>query len=120
MTMDQAGGYGDYNYIADLYDHVTAYRERADVGFFVDEAARSGGPVLEVGCGTGRVLIPTARAGVEIVGLDLSDHMLERCRANLSSESEEVRSRVTLVKGDMRSFRLGREFRLVTIPFRPF
>jgi len=119
MTMDQAGGYGDYNYIADLYDHVTAYRERADVGFFVDEAARSGGPVLEVGCGTGRVLIPTARAGVEIVGLDLSDHMLERCRANLSSESEEVRSRVTLVKGDMRSFRLGREFRLVTIPFRP-
>jgi len=118
--MDKAGSYDDYNFIADLYDHVTSYRERADVEFFVDEATKSGGPVLEIGCGTGRVLIPIARAGIQIVGLDLSDHMLERCRVNLSSESEEVRSRVPLVKGDMRSFHLGREFRLVTIPFRPF
>lgn len=118
--MNQAGGYSDYNFIADLYDHVTPYRERADVAFFVDEATKSGGPVLEIGCGTGRVLIPTARAGIEIVGLDLSDHMLERCRTKLSFESEEVRSRATLVKGDMRSFHLGREFRLVTFPFRPF
>ena len=118
--MNKAGGYEDYDFIADLYDHVTPYRERADVAFFVEEAVKSGGPVLEVGCGTGRVLIPTARAGIEITGLDLSEHMLERCRANLPAESEEVRSRVTLVKADMRSFELGREFRLVTVPFRPF
>ena len=120
MTKDNAGGYADYNFIADLYDHVTPYRERADVEFFVDEARKTGGPVLEIGCGTGRVLIPTARAGIEIMGLDLSDHMLDRCRANLSSESDEVRSRVKLVKGDMRSFDLGRQFLLVTLPFRPF
>src|SRR5687768_14738605 len=104
MTMDKAGGYEDYDFIAELYDHVTPYRERADVAFFVEEAAGAGGPVLEVGCGTGRVLIPTARARVEITGLDLSGHMLERCRASLSAESEEVRSRVTLVKADMRGF----------------
>jgi len=118
--MDNAGGYADYNFIADLYDHVTTYSTRRDVEFFVDEAQASGGPVLEIGCGTGRVLIPTARAGVEIVGLDRSDHMLNQCRLNLSAESEEVRSRATLVNGDMRDFDLGREFRLVTIPFRPF
>src|SRR5688572_3697627 len=104
MTMNKAGGYDDYNFIADIYDHVTTYRERTDVEFFVDEARKTGGPVLEIGCGTGRVLIPTARTGIEIAGLDLSDHMLERCRANLSSESDDVRSRVTLVKGDMRNF----------------
>ena len=118
--MDESGGYQDYDFIAELYDHVTAYSERADVDFFVDEARRSGGPVLEIGCGTGRVLIPTARTGIEITGLDLSGHMLERCRQNLEAESEEVRSRVTLVKGDMRDFDLGDLFSLATIPFRPF
>lgn len=77
--MDFAEGYGDYQSTADLYDYVVPYRERADVDFFVEAAIESGGPVLEIGCGTGRVLIPTARAGVEITGLDLSPHMLEIC-----------------------------------------
>ena len=114
------GSFYDSDFVADLYDHVTSYRERPDVDFFVYEARTSGGPVLEIGCGTGRVLIPTARSGIEIVGLDLSEHMLDRCRANLATEAEEVRARATLVRGDMRSFDLGREFRLATIPFRPF
>ncbi len=106
--------------IAELYDHVVPYQERQDVGFFVEAAKESGGPVLEVGCGTGRVLIPTARAGIEITGLDLSPHMLEVCRGKLEAEPEEVRSRVRLVEGDMRQFELGQTFRLVTLPFRPF
>jgi SAM-dependent methyltransferase len=118
--MSEAGAYDDYNFIADLYDHVTTYSTRRDVEFFVEEARQSGGPVLEIGCGTGRVLIPTARAGIEIVGLDLSDQMLDRCRVNLTSEGEDVRAKATLLKGDMRSFDLGRKFRLITIPFRPF
>ena len=78
--MDHAGGYEEYAFIADLYDHVVPYRERQDVAFFVEAAQESGGPVLEIGCGTGRILIPTARAGVEVVGLDLSPHMLQVCR----------------------------------------
>jgi SAM-dependent methyltransferase len=118
--MDQAGGYQDYDFIAELYDHVTAYNERRDVEFFVDEAIASGGPVLEIGCGTGRVLIPTARAGIEITGLDLSEQMLERCRAKLNEEGEDVRARATIEHGDMRDFDVGGGFRLATIPFRPF
>jgi len=118
--MDKAGGYQDYNFIADLYDHVTTYSTRGDVAFFVDEAKRSGGPVLEIGCGTGRVLIPTARAGIKIVGLDLSEHMLEQCRQSLAKEPDEVRARVRLVHGDMCDFDVGRKFELATIPFRPF
>src|SRR5215813_8988647 len=109
--MNNSDSYYDDNFVADLYDHVTAYRERRDVDFFVEEARLSGGPVLEIGCGTGRVLIPTARAGIEVVGLDLSEQMLGRCRANLASEPDEVRARATLVCDDMRSFRLGSEFR---------
>ena len=75
---------------------------------------------MEVGCGTGRVLIPTARAGIAITGLDLSPSMLAVCRCNLAQEPPETQARVQLVEGDMRNFDLDREFVLVTLPFRPF
>jgi len=110
----------EYEATAEFYDSVVPYRDREDVPFFVEAALESGGPVLEIGCGTGRVLVPTARAGVEIVGLDSSPAMLQVCARRLAAEPADVRARVTLVEGDMRAFRLGRAFPLVTIPFRPF
>ena len=118
--MEEKSSYYDEEFIADLYDHVIPYYNRPDVGFFVEEATKCGGPVLEVGCGTGRVLIPTARAGIEITGLDSSPTMLARCDQRLEDDPEDVRSRVTLVQADMREFDLGRQFRLITLPFRPF
>lgn len=118
--MDQAGGYADYEFVAEFYDHVGPYRDRPDVDFYVATAVQSGGPVLELGCGTGRVLIPTARAGIRIVGLDLSSHMLQVCQERLAQEPEEVQARVDLVQGDLRDFQLDTTFALVTIPFRPF
>lgn len=118
--MDKAGGYQEYEFIDDLYDHIVPYRTRPDVAFFVEAAEESGGPVLEIGCGTGRVLIPTARAEVEIVGLDLSRAMLEVYHQRLRREPQAVQDRVELVTADMRDFTLDQAFRLVTIPFRPF
>ncbi|HXZ19477.1 MAG TPA: class I SAM-dependent methyltransferase [Candidatus Acidoferrales bacterium] len=106
--------------IAEFYDATLVYQERKDVEFYVAEARASGGPVLELGCGTGRVLIPTARAGIAITGLDASANMLARCRAKLETEPETVRARATLVRGDLAAFDLGRQFALITIPFRPF
>jgi SAM-dependent methyltransferase len=85
----------------------------------VDLARKSGGPVLEIACGTGRVLLPIAREGIEIEGVDNSESMLRIVRRNLAREPREVRERVTIHKGDMRDFRLEKKFRLVTIPFRP-
>jgi SAM-dependent methyltransferase len=118
--MDPTGGYDEYAFVAELYDHVTPYHHRQDVDFFVEMARRSSGPVLEVGCGTGRVLIPTARADIEITGLDLSSSMLAACREKLSLEPRDVQAKVQLLQADMRQFDLGREFHLITIPFRPF
>lgn len=118
--MDDSGGYSEYSFTAEFYDYVVPYRDRQDVGFFVEKARQAGGAVLEIGCGTGRVLIPTARAGIEIAGLDLSSAMLAACREKLSREPAEVQARVRLVEGDMRDFALARMFHLVTIPFRGF
>jgi SAM-dependent methyltransferase len=100
-----------------LYDHVPLYRERADVAFYVAEAKS---PVLELGCGTGRILLPIARAGHTIVGLDSSKQMLERARANLAQESPEVQRRVTLQQRDMHAFDLGTTFSTIIAPFRVF
>lgn len=118
--MSEAGGYDTYAFVADLYDHVVPYRSRDDVNFWVEAATEDGGPVLELGCGTGRVLIPTARAGIDIAGVDLSPHMLAVCRERLREEPAEVQARVELFQGDMRTFDLDRTFSLVTTPFRPF
>jgi SAM-dependent methyltransferase len=105
--------------IPELYDHIPLYRDRKDAPFYVDLCRSAGGEVLELGCGTGRVLIPAAEAGCTITGLDQSGFMLDRCKAKLQALSPEVRKRVTLVEADMTDFALGRTFALVTVPFRP-
>jgi len=109
-----------YAACAEFYDAVDPYSKRADVAFFIELACEARGPILELGCGTGRVLLPSARAGYEITGLDASAAMLEVCRRKLTREGSDVQERVALHAGDMRAFDLGRKFALVTIPFRPF
>jgi SAM-dependent methyltransferase len=106
--------------LAEYYDHVPLYANRADVEFYVSVARDANGKILELGCGTGRILIPTAAAGCAIVGLDLSEAMLEKCRAKLAQQPPDVQKRVRLVPGNMAAFDLGEKFRLVTIPFRGF
>lgn len=101
-----------------VYDNVPAYINRRDVAFYVDEAHDESGSVLEVGCGTGRILLPIARAGQTIAGLDASPQMLQRCEAKVREEANAVRGRVSLHEGDARTFDLGRHFDLVIAPFR--
>jgi SAM-dependent methyltransferase len=104
---------------ADLYDWWTSPAE-GDVEFYVGEAKKTGSPVLELGCGTGRITIPAAEAGLEVVGLDNAPEMLAKAREKVSKLGDEVQSRVELVEGDMRDFSLGRRFNLIMIPFRAF
>ncbi|HLE57519.1 MAG TPA: class I SAM-dependent methyltransferase [Rhodothermia bacterium] len=116
----KSGGYDDIEEIGVLYDNVTLYRSRPDVDFYVEEARSTEGKVLELGCGTGRILIPVARMGREVTGVDSSPRMLAQCRARLAEEPSEVRDNATLVGGDMRALDLGSRFSLIMIPFRPF
>jgi len=111
---------GTYSISAKYYDDAYAVKpDLVDLPFYVDLAKKIGGPILEMGCGTGRVFLPIARAGVEIHGLDNAPAMLEILRARIRDESPEVRGRITLHEGDMRQFRGQQKYRLVTIPFRP-
>lgn len=94
--------------------------EDSDIAYYLGLARETGGPVLELGVGTGRTLLPIARGGVEIWGLDTSQRMLDALRERLGGEADGVAGRVRVLEGDMRSFALDQRFALITIPFRGF
>ena len=118
--MSKFGGYDDKPFLADLYDLVPAYSNRRDLGFYVDLCRSGGGKVLELGCGTGRLVVPMASAGLIIVGLDLSENMLAKCRKKVSAQPKEVQDRISLVRASMTDFCLNDLFDTIIIPFRPF
>ena len=109
-----------YHIIAKYYDAAyAAKQDLVDLPFYLDLAIQSRGPVLEIACGTGRVLLPIARKGIEICGVDNSLPMLKILKEHFAREPQEVRQLVTVQEGDMRTFCLNRKFPLVMIPFRP-
>lgn len=109
-----AEGWDDY---ADFYDWENARTmARRDVPFWTRVAAAAGGPVLELGCGTGRVALPVARAGTSLVGVDISARMLQRARARVRRARQGAR--VRLVRGDIRRLPFRDEgFALVMAPY---
>jgi ubiquinone/menaquinone biosynthesis C-methylase UbiE len=106
-----------YRLAAKFYD---LFGSKNDIEFYKELALQSGDKVLELGVGTARVAISLARAGVTVVGVDNSIHMLRVARAKLAKEAEDVRNRVTLKKGDMRSFELNESFPFIYIPASTF
>lgn len=91
-----------------------------DIAFFAELARAWGGPVIEVACGTGRVSWALARAGIDVMGFDLSRAMLARAEAKRAAESPDTAARVEFAHGDMRTVDLGRRAPLVIVPFRAF
>jgi len=91
-----------------------------DVAFYIEEAKRTGGPVLELGGGTGRVSWALAEAGFDVVLLDLSEAMIERAEAKRSAEPGAVSARLRTVRADMSDYALDRRFQLAIAPFRAF
>jgi SAM-dependent methyltransferase len=104
-----------YDRIARIYDPWSV-SVREDVGFYVDEALASGGPVVELAVGTGRIAVPTAKAGVHVIGVDESPGML--AVAGEYAEREGVAELLDLRVGDVREPPVAERVPLVTIPFR--
>jgi Methylase involved in ubiquinone/menaquinone biosynthesis len=93
--------------------HYDALKTQDDVPFYLARAQAAAGPVLEIGCGTGRVTLPLASAGVEIVGLDVSAPMLAEARR----KADAGRLRIEWIEADARHLDLGRRFALIILPF---
>ena len=87
-----------------------------DTSFYLREAKKARGPVLEVGCGTGRVYLPLLAAGVDAYGIDISRGMLRVLEKKTASCGLSPRIKLA----DMRNFSLPRKFALIIVPFRAF
>jgi SAM-dependent methyltransferase len=110
--MSAREGWRGWDAYAPFYDWENAQTlGRRDIPFWRRLAARAEGPVLELGCGTGRVSAPLAGAGVRLVGVDRSAPMLERARSRADKarrRARAVRRRPTFIRADIRA-----------LPFRP-
>lgn len=93
---------------------------QGDIAFYAELAARGGGPVLEIGCGTGRVALALAHAGFAVTGIDRAQEMLEQAAAKRAALAHAIAARLTLARADMRDFALGRRFATILLPFRTF
>jgi SAM-dependent methyltransferase len=89
-----------YETLARYYDQIHAPLT-ADIPFVRDHLAKHGGPLLELGCGTGRLLFPLAEAGVHVTGVDNSPEMLAIARQRLNMHSPDVRRLITLLEEDI-------------------
>ena len=106
-----------YRLAAKFYD---LFGSKNDQEFYKGLALQSGKKALELGVGTARVALSLARAGVTVVGIDNSVHMLRVAKEKLTKESESVRRRLILKKGDMRNFELSQSFPFIYIPASTF
>jgi SAM-dependent methyltransferase len=105
-----------------LYDEIAAFYDpwsrsvTEDVGFYVDAAVESGGPVVELAVGTGRIAVPIARAGIRVIGVDSSPGMLAVAQA--AADEAGVAALVDLRAGDLREPPVPERVPLVICPFR--
>jgi SAM-dependent methyltransferase len=107
----------DYSPFAELYDLFYDDFEE-DLEMYRGFAERSGGPILEVGSGTGRVALALAAEGHAIVGLELSEAM--RVVAQRKADRAQLGDRVTFIAGDMRRFTIDQHFGLIVAPLNTF
>lgn len=113
----ETGGASPYDGIASVYDPWSR-SVTEDILFYVEEAQRSGGPVVELGVGTGRIAIPIAAADIDVIGVDSSAKMLAVCAERAAAEG--VGPRLDLRLGDLRDPPVSGPFPLVICPFRAY
>jgi ubiquinone/menaquinone biosynthesis C-methylase UbiE len=115
LARDRSEGWEGWDDYAPFYDWENARTlGRRDVPFWRTLALQADGPVLELGCGTGRIALPLGRAGADVIGIDRSEPMLARARVRV--RKARLRSRVRLVRGDIRHLPFRARFPLVVAP----
>jgi len=109
----------EFDVYATLYD--TEFGDKADdIPFIIEYAKKQRGGVLELGCGTGRVLIPIAEAGMKIIGIDNSLNMLKVAKDKIAQKPLRVQRNIELVHSRMQNFSLKKKFSLIICTFNTF
>jgi SAM-dependent methyltransferase len=117
VSQKSIGHASPYDAIARLYDRWSR-SVTEDVPFYVDEAVRSEGPVVELGVGTGRIAVPIAKSGIRVIGVDSSEEMLAVCREQAAGAG--VSALIDLRQGDLLDPPVPERVPLVLCPFRSF
>ncbi len=107
-----------YRTTANLYDLDNRDIVIDDIQFYIDYAKKQNGEILELGCGTGRVLIMLAKLGFKVTGLDLSNEMLDVFKDKI--KTLDCKNNITLINENMADFNLNKKFSLIISPFRAF
>jgi SAM-dependent methyltransferase len=114
----EVDSYASIAYYYDLeYQNITD-----DIEFYTEMARQVGANprILELACGSGRLVLPLARQGLRVTGLDYSEAMLGVARQRLAQETKALQSRVRLQQADMRNFELGEQFDLIFVALNSF
>ncbi len=110
-----------YDLIAEFYDEDMGRNNSGrDIAFYLERAGRAGGPILELGCGTGRITLALVSRGFSVDALDISEPMLRELEKKAARLSESDRQRLTLLRLDMRELKLDKKFALILCPFSAF
>ncbi len=117
VSQKSIGHASPYDAIARLYD-LWSRSVTEDVPFYVEEAVRSEGPVVELGVGTGRIAVPIAKSGIRVIGVDSSEEMLAVCRE--AAAGADVSELIDLRLGNLLEPPVPERVPLVLCPFRSF
>ena len=108
-----------FDQLASMYD-LDMTDKTAGISMYLDYANAQGSPVLQLGCGVGRLLLPIASEGIDIYGVDSSEPMLEFVQSEMDTGPDEVKERITLIEHELPEFQQDMQFNLVLIAFNSF
>jgi 2-polyprenyl-3-methyl-5-hydroxy-6-metoxy-1,4-benzoquinol methylase len=106
-------GKKDEDPVVRYYDYSLAKGESEEMPYYLNKVEKSGGPILDMACGTGRLSLEFARAGYRVTSIDNSEGMLGMFEEKLQGESDDVKKRIKIIKAPFNNFKLSEKYKTI-------